>query len=64
MNYAVVILTLVFALALGYWLIHGRTYYTGPRSHAHGETGGMIVSGGSDTVLDPEKLVNGPPGAL
>ena len=56
MNYAVVILFFVLFVALIYWFIHGKDYYTGPRSHAHVEQG-VIIDDESDTtpVDDQEK---------
>lgn len=55
MNYAVVILFFVFFVALGYWFIHGRFYYTGPRTHAHVEGGVIIAADSTENVNDPEK---------
>lgn len=57
MNYAVVILAFVFVVATAYWFIAGRYYYTGPRTHAHVEAGGVVVDDSEDnnTHTDPEK---------
>ncbi|GAB1316868.1 polyamine transporter tpo5 [Madurella fahalii] len=35
MNYASVVLAFVIAFSVGHWLIRGRKYYVGPRTHAH-----------------------------
>jgi hypothetical protein len=43
MNYAVVILAFVFLLSVVYWFIHGRFYYTGPRTQAR-VVGGVVVN--------------------
>jgi hypothetical protein len=59
MNYALVIVAFVFLVSSIYWFVHGRHYYTGPRTHAR-IVGGMIVTadqqavGGID-VVDQEK---------
>ncbi len=58
MNYAVVILVFVFLLALAYWFIAGRFYYTGPRTHAHIEAGAIIEDESNDAIDDPEKAVS------
>lgn len=52
MNYAVVILAFVFFLALGYWYIHGRTYYTGPRMTAQIIDGAIVIQ---DDIADADK---------
>lgn len=48
MNYAVVIVAGVFVIALSWWYISGRHYYTGPRTRAHVENG-VIVNDESGT---------------
>ncbi len=58
MNYAVVILFFVFALATGYWYLRGRHYYTGPRTLARIEGGRIIREDGvveTPAVHDQEK---------
>ncbi|CAK7243576.1 MAG: polyamine transporter tpo5 [Sporothrix thermara] len=55
MNYAVVILAFVFLLATSYWFIHGRTYYTGPRTQAHIEGGVIMQTESAEDASDPEK---------
>ncbi len=57
MNYAVVILFFVLLVALVYWFIHGRHYYTGPRSHAHIDHG-LIIDESEETPNDAEKATN------
>ena len=58
MNYAVVILVFVLLVALVYWFIAGRKYYTGPRTRAH-IANGMIVKDDSEGPLnDSEKGVS------
>lgn len=54
MNYAVVILAVVFVVSMAYWYMHGRTYYHGPRVRAH-VVEGEVVNHDTDTVSDPEK---------
>ena len=54
MNYAVVILTFVLLFALVYWFVHGKDYYTGPRTHAHIDHG-VIVNDESDSPNDKER---------
>lgn len=58
MNYAVVILTFVFLISMGYWFIAGKKSYVGPRTHAH-VVDGMVVTKPSQSELnDGEKNVN------
>ena len=59
MNYAVVILVFVLLVALIYWFIHGRHYYTGPRSHAHVEHG-VIIEDETDTPAEDQEKGPGP----
>ncbi|EFX04269.1 amino acid permease [Grosmannia clavigera kw1407] len=56
MNYAVVILAFVFMVATGYWFIHGRFYYTGPRANATVDNGIIVpVENVHENIGDPEK---------
>lgn len=55
MNYAVVILAFVMLVALVYWYIHGRTYYTGPRITAHIIDGAIVARDETDSAQDQEK---------
>jgi hypothetical protein len=59
MNYAVVILTFVLIVATAYWFIHGRHFYTGPRTHAH-VADGEIIEDASDSANDQEKSLRVP----
>lgn len=55
MNYAVVILAFVMSVALVYWYIHGRTYYTGPRITARVINGAIVAREETDSAHDQEK---------
>lgn len=48
MNYAIVILAFVLLFSTGYWFLHGRNYYTGPRTHANLDSDGAITVAESD----------------
>ncbi|KAK3360235.1 amino acid permease [Lasiosphaeria hispida] len=58
MNYAIVILAFVLLVATGYWYIHGRRFYTGPRTHAHVETDGAISTAVSNVTKDTDSVDN------
>ncbi|KAK3941219.1 amino acid permease [Diplogelasinospora grovesii] len=60
MNYAVVILVFVLLLSTTYWFIHGRHYYTGPRTNqAHVTSDGHIANNdeSDNSVSNREKAV-------
>ena len=60
MNYAVVIMAFVLLVAIIYWFIAGRLYYTGPRTHAR-VVDGMVVSDESGERLGDQEKGNRSP---
>jgi hypothetical protein len=54
MNYAVVILAFVFVVALVYWFIRGKYFYTGPRTRAH-VVNGMVIEDQLAKIQDQEQ---------
>ena len=62
MNYAIVILAFVLLLAIVYWFIDGRFYYTGPRTHTR-IVDGMVVSDDSTEKLGGQEKRRGSPTA-
>jgi uncharacterized membrane protein YqiK len=55
MNYAVVILAFVLLVAIVYWFIAGRFYYTGPRTHTKIVNGMVVSDDSAETLGDQEK---------
>jgi uncharacterized membrane protein YqiK len=60
MNYAIVILAFVLLLAIVYWFIGGRFYYTGPRTHTRIVNGMVVSDDSAETLGDQEKCRGGP----